>query len=89
MKHETIKRILRECASYKKNNFTQYSLERASTRIAIQDSLCKECNKPFNIHKGIGWKGVFAVVEEIEHGWLRGDDEVNFYHKNCFIKKLA
>lgn len=52
---------------------------------AIKKALCKTCGLSFKMDKQNGWRATQAIEETIQHGWFRGDDEVNFYHntKDC------
>lgn len=62
-------------------------IESADCRPAIKTSLCELCKNPFKLDIKKGWRATKAVVEEIKTNNFRGDDEVNFYHIECYYKK--
>lgn len=80
------RRAYRKEGKMSREIYKNISVEVASQRIFIKEALCKICNKPFKMHKRWGWRATKAVVETIQHGWFRGDDEVNFYHLSCYNK---
>jgi hypothetical protein len=47
---------------------------------------CHGCKKPFYPDNG-KWHGTQYVEATIEHSFMRGDDEVHFFHPACTPKK--
>lgn len=45
---------------------------------------CNGCKKPFQAHPTIGWHGTTILVVEEQVSWFRGDDEITYWHPECF-----
>lgn len=56
----------------------------ASNRPGAQKRLCSHCKTPFISDPTIGWRGTPVVVTEEKVSIFRGEDEVHFYHPQCF-----
>jgi hypothetical protein len=59
----------------------------AGDRPAAQAASCPSCGKGFTKPDGTGkkgWRLVPIVIETIEVSIMRGDDEVHFWHPECW-----
>lgn len=60
----------------------------AGSRIGAQTSKCCGCGEPIGAAKvKRDWDDVLVVVTEVKVSRFRGDDQVEFFHPECFITK--
>lgn len=66
--------------------YDSISVSTAGSRIGAQGARCRLCNKPIGeVTAKRQWDDIIVVATEIKHGWFRGDDEVGFWHPDCFV----